>query len=413
MTAKKKAPRKGKPKVTRKKRTVSRKGNLQHMREDWREFTTEYVHRMPKTDLHVHLDGSIRVRTLWELAKAQGIRLGARDLASLKKKVQVGDRCRSLADYLRSFEITLKALQEPEALTQIAYELAEDAARENIWYMEVRFSPLLHVGHGMKMADTVDAVLAGLKAAEQKYPIRTGAIVCGIRTMTPGRSLELAELAVAYRHDGVVAFDLAGQEKDYPAKKHREAFYRVLNHNLNVTVHAGEAFDVRSIHQAIHYCGAHRIGHGTRLREDESLMNYMIDHRIPLEVCLTSNVQTRVVDRIKDHPFKFYLDEGLRVTLNTDSRLVSNTSMTKELVRACRAFRLNHYEVRQILLNGFRNTFQSYREKVDMVREALLEIDRILGDRFPMDDLVVLQDWRHMKGKRKVVKPQARRKVSR
>jgi adenosine deaminase len=197
----------------------------------------------------------------------------------------------------------------------------------------------------------------------------------------------------------VVAFDLAGQEKDYPAKKHREAFYRVLNNNLNVTVHAGEAFDVRSIHQAVHYCGAHRIGHGTRLLEDVSLMNYVIDHRIPLEVCLTSNLQTRVVRRLEDHPFRFYLEQGLRVTLNTDSRLVSNTTVTKEIVRACRAFRLTHYELRHVVLNGFRAAFLPYRDKVRMVRESLLELDGILGERFPMDDLVVLQDWRHLQGK--------------
>jgi adenosine deaminase len=366
--------------------------------EAWREFTPEYIRRMPKTDLHVHLDGSLRPATLWSLAKKEGIRLGARDVRSMKRKVQVGERCRSLGDYLKAFRTTLKVMQTPESLVRIAFELAEDAARENVRYLEVRYSPLLHLESGLAMSDTVDAVLQGLKAAEKKYPIRTGVILCGIRSMTPDRSLELAELAVAYRADGVVAFDLAGQEKDYPAKKHREAFYRVLNNNLNVTVHAGEAFDVRSIHQAIHYCGAHRIGHGTRLLEDMSLMNYVIDHRIPLEVCLTSNLQTRVVKRIEDHPFRFYLDQGLRVTINTDSRLVSNTTVTKEIVRACRAFRLTHYELRHVLLNGFRAAFLPYRDKVRIVRESLLEIDSILGERFPMDDLVVLQDWRHLQG---------------
>jgi adenosine deaminase len=359
----------------------------------------DYVRRMPKTDLHVHLDGSIRLATLADLAQDQGIRLGARDARSLRRKVQVGDACRSLGDYLKVFRTTLKVMQRTDALTRIAYELAEDAARENVRYMEVRYSPLLHQEKGLPMSDTVDAVLEGLKAAEQRYPIRTGVILCGIRSMTPDRSLELAELAVAYRSDGVVAFDLAGQEKDYPAKKHREAFYRVLNNNLNVTVHAGEAFDVRSIHQAIHWCGAHRIGHGTRLLEDAALMNYVIDHRIPLEICLSSNLQTRVVERLSDHPFRHYLDQGLRVTINTDSRLVSNTSVTKELVRACRAFRLDHYELRHVILNGFRAAFLPYREKVRMVRDALVETDGILGERFPMDDLVVLQDWRQLQGK--------------
>ena len=367
--------------------------------EEWREFTMDYVHRMPKTDLHCHLDGSIRLRTLWNLAKEQGINIGSRDLPSLRKKVIAGDKCRSLGDYLKAFPITLKVMHEPEALARIAYELAEDAARENVRYLELRYSPLLHLDHGMTMAETVDAVLKGLKRAEQRYLIHTGVILCGIRSMTPTKSIMLAETAVAYRSDGVVAFDLAGQEKDYPAKKHREAFYRVLNANLNVTVHAGEAFDTRSIHQAVHYCGAHRIGHGTRLLEDESLMNYVNDHRIPLEICLSSNVQTRVVNRIKDHPFRYYMDRGLRVTLNTDSRLVSNTSVTKELVRACKAFRLNHYELRHVLLSGFRSAFMPYKEKVRAVRQTLKEIDQILGERFPMDDLVILQDWRSLRSK--------------
>ncbi|MBN1825748.1 MAG: adenosine deaminase [Candidatus Eisenbacteria bacterium] len=370
-------------------------------REEWREFTTDLVRRLPKTDLHCHLDGSVRLRTVLTLAKEQGIRLGVRDVPSLRKKVVAGDRCRSLGDYLKAFPILLKVMQEPEALTRIAYELAADAARENVRYLEVRYSPLLHTERGMRMEESVDAVLRGLKSAEQRYLIRTGVILCGIRSMTPRHSMRLADTAVAYRDDGVVAFDLAGQEKDYPAKKHREAFYRVLNANLNVTVHAGEAFDVRSIHQAIHYCGAHRIGHGTRLLEDPSLMDYVNDHRLPLEVCLSSNVQTRVVKRIQDHPFRTYLDEGLRVTLNTDSRLVSDTSMTKELVRACRAFHLNHYELRHVLLNGFRSAFVHYPVKVDMIRLALKEIDQILGERFPMDDLVVLQDWRNVQHARR------------
>ncbi len=389
---------KAKKKVPRRK--ISRKRRYRAS-EEWREFSMEFLKRMPKTDLHVHLDGSIRVGTLWSLAKEQGIRLGVRDLKGLRRKVTVGPRVRNLVDYLKVFDITLKVMQEEEALTRIAYELAVDAAKENVRYMEIRYSPLLHLDHGLTMADTVDAVLRGLKAAESRYDIHTGVIVCGIRQMTPARSLELAETAVAFKDDGVVAFDLAGQEKDYPAKKHREAFYRVLNANQNVTLHAGEAFGARSIHQAIHYCGAHRIGHGTRLLEDESLLRYVTDHRIPLEICLTSNVQTRAVDRMEDHPFRYYLDRNVRVTLNTDSRLVSNTTVTKELYRACRAFHLNHYEVRHVLLNGFRSAFMHYRKKVDMIRQVLREIDGIMGEIFPMDDLVVLQDWRSLERTRR------------
>lgn len=364
--------------------------------DEWKQFSTSYLKRFPKADLHVHLDGSIRVNTLWQLAKTQGVKLGASSAQDLKKKVVVDAKVKNLGDYLKSFDITLRVLQTFDALARVAYELAEDAAKENVRYMEVRYSPLLHLASGLTIQDTVDAVLTGLHKAEAKYRIKTGIILCGMRHLSAKRSLELADAAVAYMGEGVVAFDLAGQEKDYPAKKHKEAFYRVLNANQNVTVHAGEAFGPASIHQAIHYCGAHRIGHGTRLLEDASLMDYVRDHRIPLEICLTSNVQTRVVDRLQDHPFRHYLDYNLRVTLNTDSRLVSNTNVTRELYRACRTFRLNHYELRHILLNGFRSAFLPYQEKVALIRDSLREIDAILGENFPMDDLVVLQDWRSL-----------------
>src|SRR5262245_22800273 len=170
--------------------------------------------------------------------------------------------------------------------------------------------------------------------------------------MAPKTSLLLVELAVAYKGRGVLAFDLAGQEKDYPAKAHRAAFQLVLKSNINSTVHAGEAFGPASIGQALHQCGAHRIGHGTRLREDPDLMRYVNDHRIPLEVCLSSNVQTRAVRNIKAHPFHFYFKQGLRVTVNTDSRLISATTVSKELGLAVRAFRLSPYELKRIIING-------------------------------------------------------------
>lgn len=352
----------------------------------------EMLRRIPKTDLHVHIDGSLRLATIWELAKAQGVGLGSRTREDLKAKLLVGDECTSLNDYLKIFDITLKVLQEPEALERAAYELAEDAARENVWYMEVRYSPVLHLQRGMKTADSVDAVLRGLQRAEKDFPIRTGVIICGIRQISPEVSLELAELAVAYKNVGVVAFDLAGQEKDYPAKKHREAFYKILNNNINTTVHAGEAFGPKSIHQALHYCGAHRIGHGTLLHEDRDLMQYVADHRIPLEICLSSNVHTRVVPTLKEHPFRIYHDARLRVTLNTDNRLISDTTVTKELHRACRSFHLDPYEVRHIVINGYRSAFLHYEEKRALLKKAIVEMDNVIGEYFTLDDAVYLEE---------------------
>jgi adenosine deaminase len=343
----------------------------------------EVIRRLPKTDLHLHLDGSLRSRTVWELAREQGVKLKAKTPAQLDKMLRASEKVRSLRDYLKIFDITLSVLQEREALKRVAYELAEDCHRENCRHIEVRYSPILHQKRGLSLPEILEPVLEGLQDAEREFGMSTGVIVCGMRNISPQRSLELAELTVAYRDRGVVGFDLAGEEKDYPAKKHREAFYLVLNHNINCTVHAGEGYGPPSIAQAIHYCGAHRIGHGTRLSEDPDLMAYVLDHRIPLEVCLTSNVQTRTVRTIRNHPFGTYLNLGLRVTLNTDNTLVSNTNISREYSLATRAFKLSPYRIKRIIVNGFKSSFLPYAQKARMLRQVILDIDNVFMDAFP------------------------------
>jgi adenosine deaminase len=348
-------------------------------------LSTRVIQRLPKAEIHCHLDGCLRPRTLLELADAQGIKLPTRKLPQLTRLLQAGRRTRNLADYLKIFDYTLSVMQEKEALYRVAYELAEDAASENVRHLEVRYSPILHRKRRLKFEDIVDPVIAGLADAGRKYNVSTGAIICGIRSMSPKTSMALAELAVAYKGKGVLAFDLAGQEKDYPAKAHRAAFQVVLKENINSTVHAGEAFGPASIAQALHYCGAHRIGHGTRLLEDPDLMRYVNDHRIPLEVCLSSNVQTRTVKSLRQHPFHFYFKRGLRVTLNTDSRLISATTVSNEIALAARTFGLSPYEVKRIIINGFKSAFLPYSQKARLLREVNLEIDRIFMEEFPDD----------------------------
>jgi adenosine deaminase len=243
--------------------------------------------------------------------------------------------------------------------------------------MEVRYCPALHTKQGLTMEESVEAVTAGLERALRRYGIHTGTIICGIRHLSPRLSLRLAELAVEYYGRGVVGFDLAGAEKDYPAKAHRRAFDHVVRNNMNVTVHAGEAFGPESIAQALHYCGAHRIGHGTRLREDPAILRYVNDHRIPLEMCPTSNVQTGAVSSLRAHPFREYLASGLRVTLNTDNRLVSATTMTRELERVVTALRLRPGDVRHVRLNGFKSAFLPLREKREILLRAVAEMDAV------------------------------------
>ena len=348
-------------------------------------LTPRVIQRLPKADIHCHLDGSLRPRTVLELADAQGVKLPTRNLAQLTRLLQAGRRTRNLGDYLRIFDITLSVMQERDALYRAAYELAEDAAAENVRHLEVRYSPILHRRKRLKLEAIVDAVNAGLGDAGRRFNVSTGVIICGIRSMNPRYSVVLAELAVAYKGRGVLAFDLAGQEKDYPAKAHRRAFGIVLRQNINSTVHAGEAFGPASISQALHFCGAHRIGHGTRLREDKDLLRYVNDHRIPLEVCLSSNVQTRTVKNIRRHPFHEYFQQGLRVTLNTDNRLMSATTVSDEIALAARTFRLSPYEVKRVVINGFKSAFLPYAQKARMLREVNLEIDRIFMEEFPDD----------------------------
>lgn len=344
------------------------------------KITDEFLQEMPKTDLHVHLDGSVRLSTILELAEKQGVELpnGADTEEELAEALNMGQLCHDLNDYLQAFDITLSVLQTEEALYRAAFELGEDAAKENVQYMEVRYSPLLHTQNGLSFPVIVEAVAEGLREAKRQYGIMSGQIICGIRHITPEASLRLAELCVAFKGKEVVAFDLAGAEVDNPPKDHREAFYLIRNNNVNLTIHAGEAYGPESIHQAIHLCGAHRIGHGVRLREDGDLLNYVNDHRIPLEVCLSSNVQTRACKSYESHPLPFYLSYGLRCTINTDNRLVTDTTVTEEFAKAVEHYDLNIGDLRKLITNGFKSSFMPYRKIRTVTAQAVSEFDSLV-----------------------------------
>ncbi len=337
-------------------------------------FDRDFFSRLPKTDLHVHLDGSMRAETILDLAETDGIDLGVSSADALNDLIGVGKKHDSLESYLTGFKITLKVLQTKKSLYRAAFELAEDAKTENIEYMEVRFSPILHTEKRLAPTTILESVLEGLRDAERAFGIRSGVIICGIRNMSPTVSLRLAELAVAFKNRGVVGFDLAGNEYNYPAKDHLDAFNLILSNNVNVTIHAGEAYGPESIHQALHYCGAHRLGHGTRLREDGDLLNYVKDHRIPMEICVSSNTQTGTVQSIDTHPFKFYQDLGLRVTLNTDNRLITNTTMTDEYFLVAKHFDLRPREILDIVMSGVKSSFIPYEFRKDFIRRTKLSV---------------------------------------
>ncbi|MFQ6605570.1 MAG: adenosine deaminase [Fidelibacterota bacterium] len=342
-------------------------------------ITKDLVRRLPKVELHCHLDGSVRPETILDLGQKQKVPLPASTPEDMAQILKIGKNRGSLTDYLTRFPIILSVLQTPEALERVTFELIEDVARENTRYIEIRYSPILHTEWSMTMEESVMAVKRGIQRGRRHFGVDAGIIVCGIRNISAAASLKLADLTVRFKGKGVVGFDLAGAEENFPAKDHREAFYLILNHNINATIHAGEAYGPSSIHQALHYCGAHRIGHGTRLKEDKDLMHYVNDHRIPLEICLTSNWHTHSVRSLKYHPMKYYFEQGIRVTLNTDNRTISDTTLTKEFQLAHDIYGFTLKDLRKIIITSAKSTFLSHNKRKTLTKTIAEELEQEFG----------------------------------
>ena len=395
-------------------------------------ISAAFVAELPKTDLHVHLDGSLRLPTLIELAREGGVKLPSATEGGLRETV-FKERYASLGEYLRGFQYTVAALQTAEALERAAAELAEDNQAEGVRYLEVRFAPQLHVHPGLDAVQAIAAVDRGLRRARDAWnqraavvaaaepPFEYGLICCAMRMFTGAfsqyyatlfaahpyarakelysmASIELARAAVAAR-DGyglqVVGFDLAGEEAGYPAGDHKQAYDYAHRHFLKKTVHAGEAYGPESIFQAITDLHADRIGHGTYLLEPdairdeeigdrehyvERLGNYIADRRITLEVCLTSNLQTNPqLRRLEEHAFSKLRAQRLSTTICTDNRLVSNTTVTNELLLACTHLGLDRHDLKSIIVYGFKRSFfpGSYLRKRQYVRQIIDYYDRV------------------------------------
>jgi adenosine deaminase len=336
---------------------------------------------LPKVLLHEHLDGVLRPRTVIELAdKVKYSGLPTRDPDALGQWFHQGANQGSLAKYLEGFAHTIAVMQTEEALERVAYEQAEDLSKDGVVYFETRFAPVFHTEKGLTHQQVVSAVLKGLARGQKDFGVQSGLIICAMRNMNV--SLEMAELAVDFRSRGVVAFDLAGEEGGFPPKKHVDAFHYIQRENFNITIHAGEGFGKESIWQAIQYCGAHRIGHGTRLIDDIAisdgravklgdLAQYVLDKRIPLEICLISNVHTGAAPSLERHPFKVLYQEKFRVTLNTDNRLMSDTSMTREFEAASETFGLTIDDFEKITINAMKSAFLPYGQRCDFIYKTL------------------------------------------
>jgi len=336
---------------------------------------------LPKVLLHEHLDGVLRPQTVIELARETGYsELPTQDPGELAAWFHQGANKGNLAEYLQGFAHTTAVMQTEEALERVAYEQAEDLHLDGVVYFETRFAPVFHTRQGLTHQRVVGAVLKGLERGRQDFGIASGLIICAMRNMNV--SLEMAELAVDFRQRGVVGFDLAGEEGGYPPKKHVAAFHFIQRENFNITIHAGEGYGKESIWQAIQYCGAHRIGHATQLIDDITVVDgkvvklgdlaqYVLDKRIPLEICLLSNVHTGATPSVAEHPFKTFYQQKFRVMLNTDNRLMSNTTLTREFEVAAETFTLSLDDFEKLTINAMKSAFLPYDQRIHFIYAVL------------------------------------------
>ncbi|KUI36598.1 adenosine deaminase [Mycobacterium sp. IS-1496] len=349
-------------------------------------LTLENIRQAPKALLHDHLDGGLRPSTVLDLAGQYGYDdLPADDVDELATFFRTAAHSGSLVRYLEPFAHTVGVMQTPEALHRVAFECVEDLAGDNVVYAEVRFAPELHIEGGMSLDAVVDSVLAGFADGEKAAASagRTITVRCLVTAMRhAARSREIAELAIRFRDRGVVGFDIAGAEAGYPPTRHLDAFEYMRGNNARFTIHAGEAFGLPSIHEAIAFCGADRLGHGVRIVDDITvapdgqvklgrLANILRDKRIPLELCPSSNVQTGAVPSIAEHPFDLLARTRFRVTVNTDNRLMSDTTMSQEMLRLVEAFGYGWSDLARFTINAMKSSFIPFDERLALIDDVI------------------------------------------
>lgn len=360
-------------------------------------LTKDLIKRLPKVDLHNHLDGALRLQSIIELAKEGNVTLPTNDPQELAEWFARGAKQKNLPLYLESFAVTTSVMQTKEALFKVALDMMEDLKAENVVYSEIRFAPILHTTQGLTLEEVVMAVLDGLNEGRRRTGVAFGLILSSLRNQDTALSLKVAQLAVAFRDRGVVGFDLAGDESGHPPKDHLEAFQYIRNHNFNITIHAGEGFGVESIWQALQVCGAHRIGHGTRLVEDMSLSgtriekmgtlaHFIKDRRIPLEMCLTSNIDTGAAEDYESHPFNAFFRNNFRVFLSTDNRLMSNTTLSKEFEIAVDNYGLTLRDLEKITINAMKSAFIHHNEKLKIIFDVIKKGYADLRKEFGLSD---------------------------
>ncbi len=339
------------------------------------------IRRAPKVLLHDHLDGGLRPATIIELAAEQGHQgLPTTDVDDLARWFTRGASRNDLVLYLETFAHTVGVMQTRDALVRVARECAEDLADDGIVYAEVRFAPELHIEQGLTLDEVVAAVLEGFRAGSEGRAITVGTLLTAMRTAANSR--EIAELAVRHRDEGVVGFDIAGKEAGYPPSRHLDAFQFVQRENFHITIHAGEAFGLPSIWEALQWCNAERLGHGVRIVDDITLdpegeahlgrlAAFVRDRRIPLEMCPTSNVNTGVCDTVADHPIGLLAKLRFRVTVNTDNRLMSDVSLSGEMAALVDAFDYGWRDLEWLTINAMKSAFWPFEKRLALIDEVI------------------------------------------
>lgn len=327
---------------------------------------------LPKVDLHVHLDGSISAESLIALARFQGIPLPTYDPLELLPYMQIGMQgCNNLAEYLAKFDFVLPFLQTADALAFVATETVRQAAEHGTKYIEVRFAPQLHRKKGLSVDDAIRHVIRGLKLGEYQYGVMARAIAICMRHHGDEANLEVVEAASRFVGRGIVAVDLAGNEAAYPASLFRDVFARAQDYGIPITIHAGEAAGPDNIEEAVERLGASRIGHGVRARDNDGVIQLLRGRRIPLELCPTSNIQTRAVGGWEDYPILEYIEQGLLVTVNTDNPGVSGTNITNEYRVLAERFGFTLQDIGSLILNGVEASFLQEHEKKKLRKDIL------------------------------------------
>lgn len=319
--------------------------------------------KLPKIELHCHLDGSVRPQTIIDIAKEENIEIPSYELSEIENMVKVPFNCDSLIEYLKRFNLPNRVMQSKESLRRITFELLEDATKENLKYMEIRFAPLLHTFNGLSVSEVIESIIDGIKEAEEKYPIKANLILGCMRTMTLDDAIYVVEEGKKFLNKGVVAIDLCGAENEGFAIEFKEAIDLARSLGYRVTIHAGEAASGVNVLEAVEILKADRIGHGIGIRDIKEAYDIVKNKNIVLEMCPTSNIQTKAVNSYEDHPFyKFYKD-GLKVTLNTDNRTVSNINLTKEFNNVDNIFQMSEEDYKNLYLISVDSTFADNNTK--------------------------------------------------